>query len=302
MKFKNVLNLILVFTLCSCAGGIQKTYWGAGNTVAFDEEQKGNFETAENEYKRALWRAENHLTENEVSDSLYNLGAFYRRQERIPDAIKYLEKSVAIEESLSGPSSEKTGRRLAELSVAYYMDGNWNKGKELADRLKPLTSLYSGSELEFVNKLINEYNKGDELYKKEIAQLVPLAQKGDAEAQYNLAAYYEDGRGVKQDCNRALELYKAAADQELVIAQYYLGVIYDKGRCAEPNQELARQWYKIAAEKGFEIAQYNYGIYLFYGRGGSKDEESGLKWLKRSADQGNPSAISALKDLDSPNN
>lgn len=35
--------------------------------------------------------------------------------------------------------------------------------------------------------------------------------------------------------------------------------------------------------------------------GGSKDEESGLKWLKRSADQGNPSAISALKDLDSPN-
>lgn len=150
------------------------------------------------------------------------------------------------------------------------MDGNWSKGKELADRLKPLTSLYSGSELEFVNKLINEYNKGDELYKKEIAQLVPLAQKGDAEAQYNLAAYYEDGRGVKQDCNRALELYKAAADHELVIAQYYLGVIYDKGRCAKPDPELARQWYKIAAEKGFGIAQYNYGIYLFYGRGGLK--------------------------------
>lgn len=40
MKFKNLLNLFLVFTLCSCAGGIQKTYWGAGNTVAFDEEKK----------------------------------------------------------------------------------------------------------------------------------------------------------------------------------------------------------------------------------------------------------------------
>jgi TPR repeat protein len=46
-----------------------------------------------------------------------------------------------------------------------------------------------------------------------ISQLQREAQKGDPDAQYNLAYRYENGLGVAKDEAKALELYQQAADQ-----------------------------------------------------------------------------------------
>ncbi|MFA5920626.1 MAG: SEL1-like repeat protein [Methylococcaceae bacterium] len=46
-----------------------------------------------------------------------------------------------------------------------------------------------------------------------IAQLQREAQKGDPDAQYELAYLYENGLSVPKDENKALELYQQAAAQ-----------------------------------------------------------------------------------------
>ena len=58
----------------------------------------------------------------------------------------------------------------------------------------------------------------------------PLADKGDANAQYNLGLMYDNGQGVAQDFKEAVRLYRLAAAQGDADAQYSLGVMYDTGK------------------------------------------------------------------------
>ncbi|MDE5944476.1 MAG: SEL1-like repeat protein [Rikenella sp.] len=49
--------------------------------------------------------------------------------------------------------------------------------------------------------------------KVKFQDLLRQAESGDAEAQFELAACYEDGKGVKQDQTEAVKWYRCAADQ-----------------------------------------------------------------------------------------
>src|SRR5262245_524578 len=59
--------------------------------------------------------------------------------------------------------------------------------------------------------------------------LEPLAEKGNAVAQFHLAAMYEHGHGTPKDGSKAVELYTKAAEQSLVPAETRLGQIYLHG-------------------------------------------------------------------------
>lgn len=298
---KSVFHLAIftvsIFLFAGCASNIQKAYWAANTGVASEEAKKGNYEKAETEYRLALQRAKNHLEQKEISDSLYNLGSFYRTQNRLSYAIEYLKESVLLEENLSGPSSARTGRRIAELAAAYLMEDNFVDGKPLSKRLQGLVGNYSGNELIFVNKLLEAYQGDPAKDAIEVARLIPLTEKGDAKAQYQLANMYMDGKGVEQDISKAIRLYETSADQGYMEAQYYLGVIYDKGRGASRDDAKARKWYCLAAEAGVSVSQYNCAVFLMQGRGGAKDRETAIAWLKKSADQGYQEAGRALRNI-----
>lgn len=299
MSFTSRLLILIasIFLLTGCSSGIQRTYWAANTGVASEEAKKGEYEKAEADYRRALQRAKNHLGQKEVSDSLYNLGSFYRRQERLPHAIAYLKESMLLEESLSGPSSERTGRRMAELAAAYLMEDNFVDGKPLAKRLQGLADKFTGNELVFINKVLETYRGDPAKDENEIARLTPLAEKGDAKAQYDLANMYMDGKGVEQEFDKAMRLYELSASQGCVEAQHYLGVIYDKGRGTSRDDVKARKWYCLAAEGGSSLSQYNCAVFLLQGRGGAQDRETAIVWLKKSADQGYQEAARALRDV-----
>ena len=55
------------------------------------------------------------------------------------------------------------------------------------------------------------------------------AAQGNAFAQFNLGAMYDNGRGVTEDKAEAVKWYRLAAAQGSVLAQFNLGVMYDKG-------------------------------------------------------------------------
>ncbi len=62
------------------------------------------------------------------------------------------------------------------------------------------------------------YDRGD--YATAFSEWKPLAEQGDAAAQYNLGIMYSNGRGVPQDHVQAVKWYRKAAEQGVAFAQY----------------------------------------------------------------------------------
>src|SRR3954464_4303152 len=88
-----------------------------------------------------------------------------------------------------------------------------------------------------------------------IDQLRVFAEKGNAEAQYNLALTYEGGGAVPQDYSQAMKWYLKAAESGLASAQNNLALLFDKGHAVDRNYEEAVKWYSKAAEQGLPAAQ-----------------------------------------------
>lgn len=70
--------------------------------------------------------------------------------------------------------------------------------------------------------------KGD--FKAALLELQPLAEQGNADAQFNLGLMYFNGTGVQQDDQAALKWFRLAADQGDAFAQFALGNMYFMGR------------------------------------------------------------------------
>ena len=102
------------------------------------------------------------------------------------------------------------------------------------------------------------YNAGN--YKQAFHLLQPLAQQGDAMAQNNLGAMYNNGQGVVQSYQQAMTWYQKAANQGSAAAQFNLGVMHEKGRGVAQNYQQAMMWYQKAANQGYSDAQFNLGV------------------------------------------
>ena len=77
------------------------------------------------------------------------------------------------------------------------------------------------------NKGLQAYNSGD--FKTALAEWTPLAEQGNAQAQYNLGLMYRNGRGVPENDKTAVKWFTLAAEQGNASAQYNLGVMYARG-------------------------------------------------------------------------
>ena len=128
-------------------------------------------------------------------------------------------------------------------------------------------------------------------YETAYKQFKELADKGNAEAQYNLAIMYRQGKGVKQDAKIALQWFEKSAQQGLASAQYYLGHLYDSGDGVPRNPQLAVNWYKKAAEKGNPLAQSNLGVAYASGEGVKQDIIKAYVWFSLAASQGLTAAL-----------
>jgi len=89
---------------------------------------------------------------------------------------------------------------------------------------------------------------------------LPLAKRGNADAQLNLGTLYDYGQGVSEDPETAVKWYKAAARGGNPAAQFNLGLLYAQGRGVPENPAEAARWYRKAADKGVAVAQFNLGL------------------------------------------
>ena len=149
------------------------------------------------------------------------------------------------------------------------------------------------------------------------------AEKGDAQAQYEMGLAYTDGAGVANDDVEALKWYRRAAEQGYSPAQTAIGNCYFTGRgvtsnwleavqwydkaaeqgCAAAQERLgyccqfrysnsvaAVQWYRKAADQGYAAAQSSLAFCYLNGEGVAKDTAEAIRWYRKAADQGNVEA------------
>ena len=92
-------------------------------------------------------------------------------------------------------------------------------------------------------------------WKSAFLLLKPLAEQGDATAQFDLGFIYENGKGVPQDYAEAMKWYRKAADQGNADAQNNLGTMYANGQGAPQDYTEAIKWWRKAADQGNAHAQ-----------------------------------------------
>ena len=97
------------------------------------------------------------------------------------------------------------------------------------------------------------YERGD--YATALTEFRPLAQQGDADAQFYLGQMYSEGRGVPQDDAEAVRWYRRAAEQGDAEAQHNLGFMYSKGQGAPQDYVQAYMWVNLAVAQGREDAR-----------------------------------------------
>ncbi|KAJ1449079.1 hypothetical protein M885DRAFT_536981 [Pelagophyceae sp. CCMP2097] len=87
---------------------------------------------------------------------------------------------------------------------------------------------------------------------------------GDARAQLTLGQRCHAGRDTAQSTRRAVDLFRAAADQGLAAAQFELGRCYDKGVGVARDAGAAYAWYGRAATQGDAAALHALGNMFYY--------------------------------------
>jgi len=136
------------------------------------------------------------------------------------------------------------------------------------------------------------YWRGD--FATAVQEFRPLAEQGDADAQFRLGVLYYEGEGVPQNDAEAIKWYRKAAEQGLAKAQHNLGYMYGEGVGVPQNYVEAVKWWRKAAEQGFADSQHNLGFMYSNGHGVPENDVEALKWYSLAKAKGNDAAATNL--------
>ncbi len=148
-----------------------------------------------------------------------------------------------------------------------------------------------------------DFQKGEEAHKAgdypaALRELSPLAEQGNAEAQFMLGEMYGLGQGVAPDEPQAMAWYRKAAEQGNARAQIEVGHGYRYGHGVPKDYSQAMAWYRKAAEQGNVRAQYNLGFMYYLGLPGPPDYVQTYMWYNLAAAQGYKHAAETRRILE----
>ena len=134
-------------------------------------------------------------------------------------------------------------------------------------------------------------------YAEAVAMWQPLAEGGDADAQYNLGQAYRIGRGTQPNAVESRKWFELAAKQGQVDAQTSLGLLLIQ----TADRAEALQWLKLAAEQNEPRALLVYGAALYKGDGVPRDPTLGYDYVSKAAGLGLKPAKDTLAQMDALN-
>jgi hypothetical protein len=127
-------------------------------------------------------------------------------------------------------------------------------------------------------------HEGD--YEAAVAEWRPVAQDGNARAEFLLGLAYRTGKGVAQDPANAVRWFQKAAAQGNVDAQSALGTMLLIGEGVPADYSRAFVNLDAAAKAGDRRAMYALGVYYESGLDKPADVDIALGWYEKSANLG----------------
>lgn len=201
----------------------------------------------------------------------YNLGFRYEKGEGVmkdeDEAIKWY---IAAEKQ----GDNRAKKRLENYSIKYAIynrdwlvrvaEHGYAKAQfDLAECIRKECPSMFFSKYSYTHTFTSEYRTIFELYLK-------AAQQNHIEAQYELGQLYEQGKGIEQSFDKAVEWFLRAAEQNYDAAKYRLFELYALGKGVKKSITEAVSWLnkcrweKLNLEpKGLEL--YSIGKKYYYG-------------------------------------
>jgi TPR repeat protein len=114
---------------------------------------------------------------------------------------------------------------------------------------------------------------------RKISLYQKAAQKGSAEAHYELGVIFGEDNSFYKNNNLQIYHYKLAAARDFLPAIYNLGWIYQNGDPEVTDYRQAIFWYELAANKNHLGAINNLGEIYLIGQGVDVNKIEALKWF-----------------------
>jgi TPR repeat protein len=102
------------------------------------------------------------------------------------------------------------------------------------------------------DKAVHVYGCAD--YPKAFNLFKPLAEKGDALAQFQVGMMIEQGQGAEVDYTSAYTWYLKAAEQGMADAYFALGQLYARGLAVPQDVVQSYAWFDLAVRDGHAVA------------------------------------------------
>jgi TPR repeat protein len=139
-----------------------------------------------------------------------------------------------------------------------------------------------------INQITDALKKGDFSLVK--SDLIPLAESGDARAQFNLGVSYKFGNGVEKDLQKSYHWTLKAAENGETRAEVNLASMYVDGAGTPRNVPTAIGWYEKAAAAGDVNAELALAKIYRDGIGGKVDYAKAFEYYSTAADKGSSEA------------
>ncbi len=129
-------------------------------------------------------------------------------------------------------------------------------------------------------------------YEKAFPILRKAAELGNAEAQYNLGYFLQNGVGIKKDENEAFEWYKKSSANGFNDGHYAMMMAYANGSGTQTNMEKAFEYALKCANNNDATCMWNIVNSYKQGLGTTKDLEKMLEWATKLSLLENPENLS----------
>lgn len=226
--------------------------------------------------------------------SLYSLES-KQHMNRVRNHIRLLRESRnALEHDAKTPEVVKSRDHFFEQLNAIYCingfcsivlnffsdDDYWKK--TLKD-MRKMENMLFGEEW-MLHSDENEFNTGESL-----SDLIDLADKGNADAQFTVGKIFYDGERVNADYDRAFMWFRKAALKGHAEAMYYIGRCYNQGFGVDYDFAKGDEYYRKSAELGYPRALTEMAnLVLMKDSKSPKNIKESYEWAKKAAGAGDP--------------
>ena len=228
----------------------------------------GDDETEPDPEKAFYWFHK--LAEAGSSKGMFNTGLLYAKgfgvERDFQAASEWMQKAA--------DHGDDDGRTLAEKYRAMAEDMvRAEKGDHAAQAELALSYMELGNSLDQAD--------GETDYAESLKWALEAAEADCAKAFWALGLACEHGRGVRQDTQKAADLYRIGAEKGDAACQNSIGIMYMRGDPVEQDQEAAYRWIRKSAEQGYGLGMKNLGQCYQFGNGCQESMARAIQWYEK---------------------